>query len=201
MPVCKKCGVEKPESEFNYSDRKSGKRQSICRKCCSEYNRLRYQSDPDRFREGVKRYRREHPAECFKTRLKAWEKSPSRYNLRKLTEAAIASGVITKPDRCQVCGKVPRKRIEAHHEDYSKPLDVIWCCTSCHDKLDMKRRIREGKQCRPRMTGVRCVETGSVYESAASAARAVGLKTASSIFAVLSGSAKTAGGFRWERAE
>ncbi len=47
--------------------------------------------------------------------------------------AAVFFGDLVKPDQCEDCGNV-RKRIHAHHEDYDKPLDVVWLCTRCHGR-------------------------------------------------------------------
>ena len=38
-----------------------------------------------------------------------------------------------KPKECSICGG--EKRIVAHHKDYSRPLDVLWMCNSCHVNL------------------------------------------------------------------
>ena len=32
---------------------------------------------------------------------------------------------------CEVCGNT---KTDAHHEDYSKPLDIHWMCRGCHIK-------------------------------------------------------------------
>ena len=36
--------------------------------------------------------------------------------------------------KCEVCEKV--KELQAHHEDYTKPLEVIFLCFSCHAEAD-----------------------------------------------------------------
>lgn len=45
---------------------------------------------------------------------------------------ALRLNVLQKPATCQACGET--KRLEAHHSDYSKPLDVMWLCKICHEK-------------------------------------------------------------------
>lgn len=47
---------------------------------------------------------------------------------------AIRKGRIIKPTICQTCMQ-DGLRIEAHHDDYSKPLDIVWMCRPCHDKF------------------------------------------------------------------
>jgi hypothetical protein len=45
---------------------------------------------------------------------------------------ALKKGIITKPDKCSTCGCI--SPLIAHHEDYSKPLSVLFVCKSCHKK-------------------------------------------------------------------
>lgn len=53
---------------------------------------------------------------------------------QKLVSLAKRSGRI-RIGNCVACGA--GKNIHAHHEDYGKPLDVIWLCGSCHIKCHM----------------------------------------------------------------
>lgn len=58
---------------------------------------------------------------------------------------AVAEGRLDRPLACQMCGCMPHPRtrwdgttyypLNAHHEDYARPLDVIWLCTGCHRRV------------------------------------------------------------------
>lgn len=50
----------------------------------------------------------------------------------------VKIGYIQKPDKCSECAK--EGKIHAHHEDYNKPLDVIWLCEACHGEKHKKYR-------------------------------------------------------------
>lgn len=55
----------------------------------------------------------------------------------KAVRSAIKSGALIRPTECTRCGESPsttdgRAAIQAHHHDYSKPLDVEWICAKCH---------------------------------------------------------------------
>jgi hypothetical protein len=43
---------------------------------------------------------------------------------------AIKTGRLARQP-CKECGA---KKSQAHHEDYSKPLDVEWLCVACHNR-------------------------------------------------------------------
>jgi len=47
-----------------------------------------------------------------------------------IVHIAVKSGKIIKPILCERCNET--KRLYAHHKDYSKPLEVLWLCASCH---------------------------------------------------------------------
>ena len=46
---------------------------------------------------------------------------------------AVKSGKIKKPEECSCCGH--NEKVNGHHKDYNKPLEVIWLCTKCHKFL------------------------------------------------------------------
>jgi hypothetical protein len=46
--------------------------------------------------------------------------------------SATTKGLLVRPDRCSSCGD--EGKIQAHHKNYSKPLDVEWLCVACHGR-------------------------------------------------------------------
>ena len=142
---CSRCGRELPIAEFNWENKAKGKRQSMCRSCFSRYNKARYASDRERFKADVRKYRAANPENVLETRLRTNAKFPTKQNAQKCVDAALKCGAIVRPSVCWGCGcSSEEHRIEAHHHDYARPLDVIWLCTPCHRQMDARRRIREG---------------------------------------------------------
>lgn len=59
-----------------------------------------------------------------------------RIKATRAVSAARASGRLQPAEHCEDCGskfgKPAWKKPYAHHEDYAKPLDVVWLCGKCH---------------------------------------------------------------------
>lgn len=55
-----------------------------------------------------------------------------------IVEKAIKRGALIRPDACETCGGTGpiygdgRSGIQAHHDDYNKPMAVRWLCQGCH---------------------------------------------------------------------
>jgi len=85
-----------------------------------EYDRNRFQNDSDR--------RAYSYARAKTDRIKF----PEKYKARTAVSNAIRDKKLKKMPCC-VCGS---EKSQAHHEDYSRPLDVIWLCVIHHAEID-----------------------------------------------------------------
>lgn len=66
------------------------------------------------------------------------EKARKRYHENKEKHhAKWLARSIPIGDKCEICGAT--EGLEKHHPDYSKPLEVITLCRSCHMKLHMAK--------------------------------------------------------------
>jgi ribosomal protein S27AE len=64
------------------------------------------------------------------------KKWPTQARAKWLVQAAVKRGKIKKPPVCQRCGQLfPKEKLQAHHHDYSRPLDVSWYCDKCHKQI------------------------------------------------------------------
>ena len=86
-----------------------------------EFDRKRFQNDPKR---------RAYIVESAMERAKL---DPLKTKARSMVNKRVQTGTIVKPEVCEEC-ESGGTRLEGHHEDYSKPLDVEWLCTICHGK-------------------------------------------------------------------
>lgn len=60
------------------------------------------------------------------------QKYPEKYQARQEVLKAIRKGSLIKQP-CEICGI---KKVEAHHDDYSKPLKVKWLCNKHHRDIE-----------------------------------------------------------------
>ena len=81
-----------------------------------------------------------HRSECKKCQYKSQKRkrrTPEHFRAYNQLHYALKTGRIIKPIFCEGCKK--RKRLDAHHEDYSKPLEVDWLCSKCHRAVYIKK--------------------------------------------------------------
>jgi hypothetical protein len=97
-----------------------------------------YQKNKLRIKERIRLYHKKYDkTEQAKLSVKrrtytAMEKYPEKYKARYTLRNAVAKGIIERKP-CIVCGN---PKSHGHHEDYSKPLEVIWLCHQHHCELE-----------------------------------------------------------------
>jgi hypothetical protein len=69
----------------------------------------------------------------------AWaERNPEKKAAATAAGNAVRDGKLVRTYVCAVCGST--KNVEAHHEDYSKPLEIVELCKKHHWEADRKLR-------------------------------------------------------------
>ena len=61
---------------------------------------------------------------------RAYKNNRSQVRAQKAAQKAVKNGRLIRPSSCSQC--VRPCKPEAHHDDYSKPLEVRWLCRGCH---------------------------------------------------------------------
>ena len=152
---CTKCDETKtPDNYSNHKRSKNGKR-STCRACCKvakdkwdaenkakikAYSKMYYKENKPAIVKKAQVWRKEnrdkHCAQSMRYKAKNGEKTYAHNTLN----SAIRFGRVVRPESCETCGI--KCVANGHHEDYSKPFDVVWLCGVCHsavhaDKLSL----------------------------------------------------------------
>ncbi len=169
MKICKDCGIKKPLDEFHRNVGRADGHVNSCKICRRNYwanrpkginqaNAKRWRDEnPEKAKFSTKRWRKKNPKKIM-LQSKQWRKEnpekmreirrrhckkyPERTKARNAVSNAIRDGYLQRMP-CEVCGE---PKSQGHHQDYNKPLDVIWLCAEHHREADrMKNEVTNDK--------------------------------------------------------
>ena len=69
---------------------------------------------------------------------------PERVAAHRAVAEALDAGKLAKPIFCPRCFRL--KPLDAHHDDYRKPLKVRWLCRACHTHVHPKTQKNAPKK-------------------------------------------------------
>jgi hypothetical protein len=117
----------------------------ICQQCNKEF-----QAKTNKFKfciECIKKHRREYVRsyeKLYPERAKQWQNNADIEYRKKNKDGKIKARNISRQIKdiksCENCGL--SQKIQKHHPDYSKPLDVVFLCRKCHIKLNQNKEVK-----------------------------------------------------------
>lgn len=143
MKTCKECNMEKTLDEF-YTYRQGQSLFSSCKECVktnvSANRRERFEQysayERRRYKENIERRKN------LQIKAADWRKqNPEAYKAQTAVSNAVRDGRLFK-EPCMFCGTT--ENIHAHHNSYSRPLDVVWLCAKCHHRMHAHFPMIEG---------------------------------------------------------
>ena len=144
MKTCFKCDKTKPLTEFYRHPRMADGRLGKCKECTKRDVRENRRARIDYYTEYEKRrallphrvdarnaYAKSAAGKIANSRAKRnWlARNSDKRAAHIILGNAVRAGRITKLP-CEVCGST--RRIHGHHDDYAKPLEVVWLCPRHH---------------------------------------------------------------------
>jgi len=145
MKLCRECNVQKSLSEFYKHAAMSDGHLNKCIPCVKsrvskhreanlevirEYDKKRG-DEPHRVQARKDYQKTEAGKLSKKSAMDAYKKRyPMTYAAHIVTRNAVRDGKLIPASCCSVCNST--EKIEGHHDDYTKPLDVRWLCEKCH---------------------------------------------------------------------
>lgn len=136
---CFKCKTIKPLEDFYKHPKMADGHVNKCKEC----NKNDVTTNRNKNLEKIRAYDRERAKipERIKANVevnRAWRAEDNRrVKAHNAVARAIKKGVLVRCS-CVRCGE---QKSLAHHEDYDKPLEVMWLCQPCH-----KQRHKELKE-------------------------------------------------------
>jgi hypothetical protein len=128
---CKKCKYQKSGRAYFLANKEkcyenASKWAKENRQGINERVKEDYEKNPNKYLDRLRENRKQN-----KDTLKRYrENNREKINAQNVLRDHVKRGNIIKPSNCSICNST--QWIEAHHADYTKPLEVVWICKKCH---------------------------------------------------------------------
>ena len=128
--ACFKCNVVKPLSEFYKHSQMADGHLNKCKDCAKNDVRTHRAQNLDKVRQyDRERGKRPERIKAGVEITRIWRaEDKRRQKAHNMVRNAVKTGKLVRQPCCR-CGN---PKTVAHHEDYDKPLDVMWLCQVCH---------------------------------------------------------------------
>lgn len=163
MKKCSKCKELKDPTQFYRNRKNPDGRQYACKECksavcrqwreknkkhiaktnrkylennrlaCNRRNNEYRKKNRERAAEWFQNYRENNRETLAEKQRAYYQENKQKVFARAAVSEAIRKGELTPPKTCSLETLECHGRIEAHHDDYNKPLDVKWLCTTHHN--------------------------------------------------------------------
>ncbi len=133
--TCKKCNETKSADKYYWTE--DGTELALgytCKECDRQRARRYYRSNEEQELQRARNYYRKNKKSVIDKLVKSSKLYPEKWKCRRHTLEAVRCGKLEKLS-CEVCGEA---KVQAHHTDYSKPLEVNWLCTKHHGEQHRK---------------------------------------------------------------
>lgn len=125
---CPKCETTRPTSEFSVDKKTRDGLTGHCKPCRRKYANAYRNANIEKARAQSRAWHAAHPEETRENLRKTKARAPWKERARTQVHRALRAGLLVKKP-CEVCGS---EKAQAHHDDYSKPLEVRWLCHPHH---------------------------------------------------------------------
>ncbi len=130
MKHCNSCDTTKEDAEFHKRKASIDGLSAKCRHCQSDYDKARA-NQPNRIKARREYARTQAGKNAHERAQKKWlSNNTLKRKAHVIVGNAIRDGRLLK-EVCEDCGNT---KVHAHHDDYSKPLDVRWLCDIHHNE-------------------------------------------------------------------
>lgn len=140
LKTCFKCATAKPLTDFYRHGMMADGHLNKCKECVKIDVRRHRQDNPEKVRGyDNERSKLPHRQARRTAYIRNYEQqNPEKKAAHVAVGNAVRSGKLEKRP-CTFCGTTDP--VEAHHHDYSKPLDVTWLCKPCHRRFHALERM------------------------------------------------------------